>query len=133
MKKVGSILAGVLLCFTFIWVLASCSGSKVSQAYADQINNGVTNKTYVTYDTAKKELGKECNDFTLGGDGYMFAIKGYESLDSEGSFMKLLSGDENKKYQLILILCADNNCVNAQYFEGSGAEVSAKLDKVISL
>ncbi len=133
MKKISSILVGVALCFTFIWVLASCSGSKVSQGYADQINNGATSQKYVTYETAKKELGKECNDFTLGGNGYMFAIKGYESLDNEGSFMKLLSGDENTKYQLILILCADNNCVNAQYFEGSGAEVSAKLDKVISL
>ena len=134
MKKFGGILVGVLLCFTFIWVLASCSGSKVSKAYADSINKGAADANYVTFETVKKDLGKECNDWTFDGSGYIFAVRGYDNLDNQEAFMKLTTeGDENTKYQILIVLCTDNNCVNAQYFEGTGAELTAKLEEAIKL
>jgi len=131
MKALKRILLGMVVGFAFIFVLVSCSGSKVSQAYADTINNSAKSNP-ITYETAKNDLGKECNDFTIGKTGYMFAIKGYDNLDNQEAFNKLMfGGDENTKYQVIIIYCDGTNCVNAQYFEGSGAEVSAKLEAAI--
>ncbi len=132
MKKLRNIFIAMAACFAFVFALASCSGSKVSKAYADTINNAASNNTHITYETAKRDLGKECNDWTLGGNGYMFAVKGYDNLENEEAFNKLiLGGDENTRYEAILIVCANNKCISAKFVEGTGAEVSAVLAAAI--
>lgn len=126
MKKFRNIFIAIAACFAFVFTLASCSGSKVSKAYADTINNAAANNNHITVETAKNDLGKECNDWTFGGDGYMFAVKGYDNLENEAAFNKLiLGGDENTKYEAILIVCANQKCISAKFVEGTGAEVSA--------
>ena len=134
MKVFKRVLLGVVLSFTFMFALVSCSGSRVTMAYANTINNSAKNKNYVTVETVKKDFGEECNDWTLGGNGYIFAVKGYENLENEASFMKLVAGgDENTKYEVILVYCENNNCLSAQYFEGTGSEISQKLVDAIKL
>ena len=134
MKLLKRSLVCIALCFAFVFVLASCSGSKVSKAYANSINKAALDKNYITYEVAKKDLGKECNDWTMGGNGIMFAVKGYDNLDNEEAFNKLvMGGDEKTVYCAILVTCVDNNCVSAVYVEGTGEEVSQKLADAIKL
>ena len=132
MKKLRYIFIAMAACFAFVFTLASCSGSKVSKQYADSINNAAANNNHITVEVAKKDLGNECNDWTLGGNGYMFAVKGYSNLENEEAFNKLIfGGDENTKYEAILIVCANEKCISAKFVEGSGAEVSAILAAAI--
>ena len=132
MKLFKKILACVTLCGLFVFGAASCSNaasnSKVSKAYADSINNSATAKTYITVETAKKDLGKECNDWTFDGSGIMFAVKGYDNIENEEAFNKLvLGGDEKTVYCALVITCKDNNCVSALYVEGTGDQVGEKI------
>lgn len=125
-------LATLATCFAFVFALASCSGSKVSKAYADNINNAASNNSHITYEVAKNDLGKECNDWTIGGNGFMFAVKGYDNIENEEAFNKLiLGGDENTKYEAILIVCTNGKCISAKFVQGTGAEVSAALDAAL--
>ena len=128
MKLLRRSLVLIAACFAFVFVLASCSGSKVSKSYADSINKGAESKNYITYEVAKNDLGKECNDWTMGGNGIIFAVKGFDNLDNEEAFNKLvLGGDENTVYCAILITCVGGNCISAVYVEGTGEQVSQKL------
>ena len=128
MKNLKRLLLGLVVSFAFVFMLVSCSGSKVSKAYADNINNAASNNSHVTYEVAKNDLGKECNDWTIGGNGFMFAVKGYDNIENEEAFNKLiLGGDENTKYEAILIICTNGKCISAKFVEGTGAEVSAAL------
>ena len=150
MKTLKKVLDSLTLCLAFVFALglASCSNanaqsgsasnttqvmnSNVTKAYADSINKAATDNKHVTYNEAKTALGKECNDWTLGGSGVMFAVRGYDSLENEEAFNKLVAGgDEKTVYQAILITCNDGKCVKALYVEGSGEEVSRKLADAI--
>ncbi len=131
MKVLRRGLVGIALCFAFVFLLASCLGSKVSKSYANDINKAAMDKNYVTVETAKKDLGKECNDWTIGGNGLLFAIKGYDNIEDEKAFNKLVYSDEKAKYEVIIIKCLDEKCVSAYYVEGTGEEVSAKLEDAI--
>ena len=130
MKVLRRSLVGIAICFAFVFFLMSCSGSKVSKSYSNDINKAAMEKNYVTLETVKKDLGKECNDWTIGGNGMIFAVKGYESIDNEAAFNKLiLGGDEKTTYQVLIVTFKDNNAVSAQFFEGKGDEISAKLEE----
>ncbi len=128
------VLATAAACFGFVFALASCSGSKVSKAYADNINNAASNNNHVTYETAKNDLGKECNDWTMGGTGFMFAVKGYDNIENEEAFNRLvLGGDEKTKYEAIFIVCTLGKCTSATFVEGTGEQVSQALANAITL
>lgn len=134
MKKLRNIFIAMAACFAFVFALASCSGSKVSKAYADTINNAASNNNHITVETAKNDLGKECNDWTFGGDGLMFAVKGYDNLENEAAFEKLiLGGDENNRYEAIIIVCTLGKCTSATFVEGTGEQVSKALANAITL
>ena len=127
MNKIKKLFLGLALVFVAMITLAGCS--KVSQSYADKINAAAKTDTPITYQEAKEALGKECSDWTLGGYGIIFAIKGYQ-LDNEEDFKKLLNeGDKTTKYEMILIVCDNEKCKSASYISGTGEQMEEALSQ----
>ncbi len=126
MNRIKKVLLGLALAFVCVITLASCS--KISQSYADKINNAAEKKEYVTVADAKDALGDEGFDITLAGTGVLLAVKGYKNditwaeLDA-----KLDALDKDTKVEAIIIGCFANNCVSAAYISGTAAEVEAKI------
>ena len=67
MNRVKKILLSLAVAFAFVITLASCS--KISQSYADKINDAAEKKVYITYETAKSDIGDECFDITILQNG----------------------------------------------------------------
>ena len=129
MNKFKKIFLSLALVFVALITLASCS--QISQSYADKINSASKTDNPITYDDAKNTLGKECSDWTLDGNGVMFAIKGYQ-LDSKEDFAKLMDeSNKDKKYEVIIILCVNKKCTKASFVSGTGAEVEKALNEWI--
>ncbi len=93
---------------------ASCSNA--TQKYADKINEEAKDddKVYITYEQAKKKLGKECIDITIAiGDsrnGVLVAVKGCKS--SEEIQTKIDNGED---VEGIYITVLNSNCISASY------------------
>lgn len=115
MKKFTKMFALLGVAGAVAFGCASCT-SGVSQKYADQINEEAKDDDgkYVTYDEAKKKLGKNCTDITvaLGSsrNGILIAVDGCSSKED---IQKKL--DEGKEVKGIVITVLNNNCTAAVY------------------
>ena len=93
---------------------ASCSNA--TQKYADKINEEAKDddKVYITYEQAKKKLGKECIDITIAiGDsrnGVLVAVKGCKN--AEEIQAKIENGEDTEG---IYITVLNSNCISATY------------------
>ncbi len=126
MNKFKKVFLSLALVFVALITLASCS--QISKSYADKINSAAKTDNPITYDDAKNALGKECSDWTLGGNGVMFAIKGYQ-LDSKEDFDKLMDeSSKDKKYEVIIILCVNKKCTKASFVSGTSDEIEKTLN-----
>jgi hypothetical protein len=126
MNRIKKVLLGLALAFVCVITLASCS--KISQSYADKINNAAEKKEYVTVADAKDALGDEGFDITIAGTGALLAVKGYKNNITWAELdAKLDALDKDTKIEAIIIGCVLNNCVSAAYISGTAAEVEAKL------
>lgn len=119
MNTIKKVLLGLALAFVCVVTLASCS--KVSQSYADKVNNAAKDGEYVTYETAKNDLGDEV---LVDIAGQMIAVKG---LTKDNYKEKLDNADENTKFSVIMVNTLLGNCVSATYAEFTVKEVKAKL------
>jgi len=132
MRKFRNVLLSLALAFVFVLTLASCS--KVSQSYADKINEAAKTEEKITYADAKDALGDECWDITFLGSGFLYAVKGYKStMTAEELDKKFSEADENTKFEVIVITVAAEKCVSANYFSGTGAEIEAKLTEALGI
>ena len=121
MKNFKRVLLSLVLVFVALIALASCS--KVSQSYADKINNNYQNKTnIVTYEEAKEALGDECIDITVAKTGKLVAVKG---LNKDNYKEKLQAADADTKFSFIVITVVQGNCSNALYASGTANEALA--------
>ncbi len=125
-KSLFITLATVAACFGFVFALASCSSSKVSKEYADQINSSYTAGTAITYEDAKNALGSECIDVTTGNGtaGLLVAVKG---VSNENYREKLNNQDPNTKYDFIAITVVQGKCTYALFANGTASEVNTSL------
>ena len=128
MNRVKKILLSLAVAFAFVITLASCS--KVSQSYADKINDAAEKKEYITYETAKEDIADECFDvlnnkvFTV-----LVAVKGYKNdMTFEQLDEKLDELDENTKISCLIVIVLAGKCTSAVYVSGTGAEVEAKIE-----
>ena len=112
MKKFKKILLGFCLCFTFLFALVACSGSKASQSYADQINSSYKNGTAITYEEAKKALKDECVDCTVNENGLLMAVKGIKASEYKE---KLNNASKDEKFEFISITVVQGKCTYAYF------------------
>ena len=132
MRKFRNVLLSLALAFVFVLTLASCS--KVSQSYADKINEAAKTEEKITYADAKDALGDECWDITFLGNGVLYAVKGYKNtMTAEELDKKFSEADENTKFEVIIITVAAEKCLSANYFSGTGAELEAKISEALGL
>lgn len=124
MKIFKRVLLGIALAFVCVFTLASCS--KVSQSYADKINDAAKDGEYVSIGDARDALGDECIELTVLNTGVLAAVKGY---NKDNYKEKLDAADENTKFEYIVIYVAAGNCTGATYGSGSAAEVKAAMSK----
>lgn len=94
MKKLAKVLSLSLVLVLCFAMFTACS--RVTQAYADKVNDAAKNDKHYTYDKVMKDLGDEAVDFTveiLGiRGGAIIAVKG--CTNSEQLDKKLNSGEE---------------------------------------
>lgn len=119
MNRVKKILLSLAVAFAFVITLASCS--KVSQSYADKINEAAKTDEKITYEDAKSALGDE---LLIDIAGQMIAVKG---LTKDNYKEKLENADENTKFSVIMVNTLLGNCVSATYAEFTVKDVKAKL------
>ena len=119
MNRIKKVLLGLALAFVCVVTLASCS--KVSQSYADKINEAAKTEEKITYEDAKSALGDEV---LVDIAGQMIAVKG---LTKDNYKEKLDNADENTKFSVIMVNTLLGNCVSATYAEFTVKEVKAKL------
>jgi len=119
MNRVKKILLSLAVAFAFVITLASCS--KVSQSYADKINEAAKTDEKITYEDAKSALGDE---LLIDIAGQMIAVKG---LTKDNYKEKLENADENTKFSVIMVNTLLGNCVSATYGEFTVKDVKAKL------
>ncbi len=122
MKRIRNIILGIAICFTFVFVLASCSN--VSKKYADKINDSYKNGAALKYDDVKKDLGDECIDCTTNQNGMLVAVKG---LTVSNYKEKLEKASTDEKFDFISITVIQGNCTYALYATGTANEVSSAL------
>lgn len=108
----------------FVFVLASCSGSKVSKEYADKINSSYEAGTALTYEVVKEELGNECIDITTSKNGVLVAIKGVSNQEYKE---KLNGTDTNTKYDYIVITVVQEQCQHALFATGPAIDINGAL------
>ena len=127
MNRIKKVLLGLALAFVCVVTLASCS--KVSQSYADKINDAAKNNEAISYETAKSDLGDECFDVLNNSIlNVLVAVKGYKNdITWEELDKKLDELDKDTKVSCIIITVAAGKCTTALYFSGSAAEVEAKI------
>jgi len=123
MKVLRRVLVGLVLCFAFVVVLASCSN--VSKSYADKVNEAYQNKTTLKYDDVKKDFGDECIDCTAGQNGVLVAVKGMTAGNYKEKLEKASSDD---KFEFIVITVVVGNCTYAHYASGTAGEIIAAIN-----
>ncbi len=131
MNRVKKILLSLAVAFAFVITLASCS--KVSQSYADKINDAAEKKEYITYETAKEDIADECFDvlnnkvFTV-----LVAVKGYKNDITWAELDKKLDElDKDTKVSCLIVLVFAGKCTSALYVSGSGSEIEAKIEAAL--
>lgn len=130
MNRVKKILLSLAVAFAFVITLASCS--KISQSYADKINDAAEKKEYITYETAKSDIGDECFDITILQNGILVAVKGYKNdITWEELDKKLDELDKDTKVSCLVVVVALGKCTSAAYYSGSAAEVEAKITEAM--
>ncbi len=131
MNRIKKVLLGLALAFVCVITLASCS--KVSQSYADKINNAAEKKEYVAVADAKDALGDECFDVNFLVAGALVAVKGYKNDMTYAELEKKMSeADENTKFEAIAIVYVGSNCMGALYVSGTAAELDKQLDEYVA-
>ncbi|MBR6071256.1 MAG: hypothetical protein IKP77_00305 [Acholeplasmatales bacterium] len=131
MKKIRRILISLALVFVALITLASCS--KVSQSYVDKVNKAAEKEEYVTYETAKKDIGDECFDLTVLGSGVLVAVKGYKNdITWEQLDEKLDNLDKDTKISCIIVVSVLGKCTSAIYVTGTASEVEAKIEAAVA-
>ena len=131
MNRVKKILLSLAVAFAFVITLASCS--KVSQSYADKINNAAEKNENITYETAKEDIGDECFD-VLGNKLFtvLVAVKGYKNdMTFEQLDAKLDELDENTKISCLIVVVLAGKCTSAIYVSGTGSEIEAKIEAAV--
>ncbi len=114
MKKLVKIIGIASVLGAFAFTTASCSHA--TESYANKINDEAKDDDgeYITYEKAKKALGKECIDLTVtvlgSSNGALVAVKGCKSTDDIQK--KIDDGEEVKG---IVITVLNNNCTSAVY------------------
>lgn len=114
MKKLVKVIGIASILGAFAFTTASCSHA--TESYANKINDEAKDDDgeYITYEKAKKALGKECIDVTvtvLGStNGVLVAVKGCKSSDD---IQKKI--DDGKEVKGIVITVVNNNCISAAY------------------
>lgn len=106
MKK---ILMALVLVFSLV---ALCSCSKVSQKYADKVNDAAEGKEHYTLEQVKEDLGDEVIDMTAFGTGFIFAVKGVETQED---LEKKIEAEEEIKG--LMIGFVGNKAMKAYYGE----------------
>lgn len=106
-------LCGVILGVFCLSLLIACS--KVSQKYADKINNEANDgdNAYITLEQVLKDLGDEAINLTIGGNkatGFVIAVKGCKSKED---IQKKLENEEDVEGLIITILLS--NATHAEY------------------
>lgn len=100
--------------FIFVLTLASCS--KVSQKYADKINEAAEAGEHYTYEQVKEDLGDEAVWIGLevlgSANGVIVAVKGCESVDEIEDKL-----DEGKTVKGITIVITNSKAISAKYSE----------------
>ena len=124
MKSLKRVLLGLVVSFAFVFMLVSCSGSKVSKAYADTINNSHQAGNDVTCEDAKTALGDECIEIKTGNTGKLIAIKG---LTKDNYQEKLNSVSDDTRFEFISITVVTDKCTYAFYGSGTVGEIKAAL------
>lgn len=131
MNRIKKVLLGFALAFVLVFTLASCS--KVSQSYADKINNAAEKNEYVTVADAKDALGDECFEVNFILFGGLVAVKGYKNDMTYAELEKKMSeADENTKFEAIVIVYVGSNCRGALYVSGTAAELDKQLDEFVA-
>ncbi len=112
MKKVTKFLALVIATMLCATLFVACS--KVTQDYADKINEAAKNGNHYTYDQVMKDLGDGVLDATLGTDGFksgiVTAVKGCKTKEDVEAKMK--SGES---YEVIVITFLADKATLAKY------------------
>lgn len=106
MKKIFAILVALVLVVS----LASCS--KVSQKYADKVNEAAEAGECYTLAQVKEDLGDEAIEIILPviNTGVVIAVKGCESYDEIKAKL-----DEGKETKGIIIVIAGGEAKSAEY------------------
>ncbi|MBR6071958.1 MAG: hypothetical protein IKP77_03885 [Acholeplasmatales bacterium] len=128
MQVLRRVLVGLVLCFAFVVVLASCSN--VSKSYADKVNDAYKNGNALTYEEVKKDFGDECIDVTInkGQSGLLIAVKGLTAANYKE---KLGKASADEKFDFISITVIQGKCTYAHYAESAtAAEVNVGLSKI---
>lgn len=115
-------LMGIGLCFTFLFALASCS--KVSQSYADTINDAFKAGNCITYEEAKETLGSECLDDTKDKNGKLIAVKGV----SKDEYKDKKFTEDTTKYEFISITVVQGKCNYAYYGTATYREIVVGIE-----
>ncbi len=112
MKKLAKLLSIALTLVLCASIFVGCS--KVSQSYADKINEAAEKDEHVTYEQVMKDLGDGAIDVTvelLGQrSGAITAVKGCKT--AEEAQAKIESGDA---YEYIVITIVNGKATAAEY------------------
>ena len=112
--------------FVFFALLFAVVGfvgcSKVSQSYADKINEAADKEEYYTFDEVMEDLGDEAQDYTgtLFGSpraGFIYAIKG---VTTKEEFEELRDSEEPT--ECLIIVIANGKATSAKYSTTEEAE-----------
>ncbi len=118
MKKFFRAISVAFACFGMI-LLVSCS--KVSQSYADKINNAKEkNGEYMTLDQVRSDLGDEAVEILILNSGIIVAVRGCTTLDQVKEKIK---AEEN--VEGILIIIAAGKATSANYQKITAEDLKA--------
>lgn len=113
MKKTIRIVSLMLVMVLLCGAMFSCS--KVSESYADKINEAADEGEHLTYDEVKEALGDNIvADATVLGTGLVIAVKGCEDWDEVEDKL-----DDGKTVKGIYVTFAGGKAMSAEYKEVS--------------
>lgn len=113
MKKTVRIISLMLVMVLLCGAMISCS--KVSESYAEKINEAADNKEHLTYDEVKEALGDNIVlDATVFGSGLVIAVKGCENWDEVEDMI-----DDGKTVKGIYITFVGSKAMSAEFKEVS--------------
>ncbi len=112
MKKLAKLLSIALTLVLCASIFVGCS--KVSQSYADKINNAAKDGNHLTYEKVMKDLGDGVTGLAGGLPGHetgaVTAVKGCKT--AEEALEKTLSGEA---YEAIIVTFLNGKATFAEY------------------